>query len=119
MKKVLVAFLLGLASFSSFVSTASVGANERPEITEDDVVPDMAASINRQKALLCGEFEKHGNIRTCKRLVDNMVALAYSQGEASMGCKLKADDPEFKKVPKIDEFCDKAQNLISNLSSNE
>ncbi|MBQ0531448.1 hypothetical protein ABN267_00790 [Providencia rettgeri] len=76
MKKGLVVLLLGLASFSSFVSIASVGANERPEITEDDVVPDMAASINRQKALLYGAFEKHGNIRTCKRLVDNMVASA-------------------------------------------
>nr|WP_283026721.1 hypothetical protein [Providencia rettgeri] len=76
MKKGLVVLLLGLASFSSFVSIASVGANKRPEITEDDVVPDMAASINRQKALLYGAFEKHGNIRTCKRLVDNMVASA-------------------------------------------
>ncbi|WP_318837413.1 MULTISPECIES: hypothetical protein [unclassified Providencia] len=119
MKKGLVVLLLGLASFSSFVSIASVGANERPEITEDDVVPDMAASINRQKALLCGAFEKHGNIRTCKRLVDNMVALAYSQGEVSMGCKLKADDPKYKEIPNIEEYCDKAKSLISNLSPND
>ncbi|MGG4608534.1 hypothetical protein [Providencia sp. Me31A] len=52
MEKGLVVLLLGLASFGSFASTTNLGANERPEITEDDVVPNMAASINRQKALL-------------------------------------------------------------------
>ncbi|MEY0961951.1 hypothetical protein AB7200_00965 [Providencia alcalifaciens] len=119
MKKGLMVLLLGLASFGSFSSTANVGANERPEITEDDVVPDMAASINRQKALLCGEFEKQSNSRTCKRLVDNMVSMAYFQGQISVKCEQKANDPEFKNVPKMDEFCDNAKNLIGNLSPNE
>ncbi|MEQ4708049.1 hypothetical protein [Providencia huaxiensis] len=119
MKKGSVVLLLGLASFGSLASTTNIGANERPEITEDDVVPDMAASINRQKALLCGELEKQSNSRTCKRLVDNMVSMAYFQGQISVKCEQKANDPEFKNVPKMDEFCDNAKNLIGNLSSNE
>ncbi|ELX8379720.1 hypothetical protein AB7W88_04900 [Providencia vermicola] len=108
MKKRLVILFLGLLSFGSVA-----------EITEDDKVPDMAASINRQKALLCGEFKEAVKSRTCKRLVDNMVSMAYFQGQVSVKCKQKADDPEFKKVPKIDEFCGKAENLISDLSPNE
>ncbi|EMX6285655.1 hypothetical protein ABN115_13695 [Providencia rettgeri] len=119
MKKGLVVLLLGLASFGSFSSTTNFSNNEQSEITEDDKVPDMTASINRQKELLCSELGKKSDIRTCKRLVDNMVSMAYFQGEASMGCKLKVDDPEFKKVPKIDEFCHKARNLLSDLSPSE
>lgn len=119
MKNGLLASLLVLASFGSFASTANVDANERPEITDDDVVPDMAARLNNFKSLICDDIKDGIRNRSCKRMVDEVAAIAYFQGEASMGCKLKADDPEFKKVPKMDEFCDKAKNLISNLSPNE
>ncbi|WP_273804361.1 hypothetical protein [Providencia rettgeri] len=118
MKKGLVVLLLGLVSIGSFASTANIGTNERPEITEDDVVPDMAARLNNFKSLICDDIKDGVRNRSCKRMVDDVAAIAYFHGEASMGCKLKADDPEFKKVPKMDEFCDKAQNLISNLSPN-
>lgn len=121
MKKGIVVLLLGLVSFGSLADSAntSTGVSERPEITEDDVVPDMAANINRFKSLICDDIKEGVRNRSCKSMVDNVAAIAYSQGEASMGCKLKADDPEFKKVPKMDGFCDKAQNLISNLSPND
>lgn len=44
-------FVFCLVSLSSFADTKNTSISQYPEITEDDVVPDMVVTINRQKMI--------------------------------------------------------------------